>query len=345
MSAIAVSHQQDCGFHFAVGNHIVTTYVRVGIADSNVYREFSMTKMANVVFDSRTVIRISMLGIGAIVGSGLTGTIAMAEELPVTAKTVEGLALQDLEIRQDKNRLFFVLPEGKPVPAKITLPRLANVVKSVHWIAEDNATMQVKSEPAEWTIDVSQPPDRTATVIVAELDAPIELFNKTVIARPEKDSGIILLPAKYAATQGSKLRFEPQPHKNTVGYWSDEHDTAEWTFQCTAAGDYEIDILQGCGKGHGGSRVTLHVAGQSLDFVVQETGHFQNFIWRTLGNVTLKAGNAGGETMSLKLTPQSKPGGAVMDVHAIRLCPKGSQRTFEPELADAKLFPSKEQAQ
>lgn len=304
-----------------------------------------MTKMANVVFDSRTVIRISMLGIGAIVGSGLTGTIAMAEELPVTAKTVEGLALPDLEIRQDKNRLFFVLPEGKPVPAKITLPRLANVVKSVHWIAEDNATMQVKSEPAEWTIDVSQPPDRTPTVIVAELDAPIELFNKNVIARPEKDSGIILLPAKYAATQGSKLRFEPQPHKNTVGYWSDEHDTAEWTFQCTAAGDYEIDILQGCGKGHGGSRVTLHVAGQSLDFVVQETGHFQNFIWRTLGNVTLKAGNAGGETMSLKLTPQSKPGGAVMDVRAIRLCPKGSQRTFEPELADAKLFPSKEQAQ
>ncbi len=300
-----------------------------------------MTKIANVVCHSRTVIRISTLAIGMIAASGLADAIALAEELPAAAKTVEGLTLPDLEIRQDRNRLFFVLPAGKPLPAKITLPRLANVVRSVHWIAEDNATMQVRSEPTEWTIDVSQRPGDSAAVIVAELDSPIELFNKTVVARPEKDSGIILLPAKYAATHGSKLRFEPQPHKNTVGYWSDEHDTAAWTFQSTAAGDYEIDILQGCGKGHGGSKVTLHVADQSLDFVVEETGHFQNFIWRTLGSVTLKASDAE-EAMTLKLTPKSKPGGAVMDVRAIRLCPKGSERTFEPELADAKLLPSKE---
>lgn len=298
-----------------------------------------MTKIANAVFDSRTRLGISMLAISLIVVAGLTGTIAMAEELPATAKAVEGLAVPGMEIRQDKNRLFFVLPEGKPLPTSITLPRLANVVKSVRWIAEDNATMQVKSEPTEWTIDLSPRPDNSAAVIVAELDAPIELFNKTVIAKPEKDSGIILLPAKYAATHGRKLRFEPQPHKNTVGYWSDAQDTAEWTFRSSAAGDYEIDILQGCGKGHGGSKVTLQVADQSLDFVVEETGHFQNFVWRTLGNVTLKAVDAE-ETMSLKLTPLSKPGGAVMDVRAIRLCPKGSQRTFEPELADPKLLPS-----
>lgn len=300
-----------------------------------------MSKTANFAFYARTVHRISTLAIGVIVGSGFVGTIVLAEELPATATKVEGLTLPDLDIRQNKDRLFFVVPEGKPIPAKITLPRLANVVRSVHWISEDKATMQVHSEPAEWTIDVSTRPENTAAVIVAELDAPLELFHPTVVARPEKDSGIILLPAKYAATHGSKLRFEPQPHKNTIGYWSDEHDTVEWTFQNAAAGDYEIDILQGCGKGHGGSKVTLLVADQPLDFVVEETGHFQNFIWRTLGTVTLEAGDAK-EAMSLKLTPQSKPGGAVMDVRAIRLCPTGSKRTFEPELADAKLLPPKE---
>ena len=233
------------------------------------------------------VISISMLAIGVIVGGGLTRTIALAEELPATAKAVEGLELPNLEIRQDKDRVYVVLPEGKPLPAKLTLPRLANVVRSVHWIAEDNATMQVGSEPTEWTIEVSQRPNNTPAVIVVELDAPLELFNKTVIARPEKDTGIILLPAKYASTQGSKLRVEPQPHENTVGYWSDENDTAEWTFHVAAAGEYEIDILPGCGKGHGGSKVTLQVADQSLVFVVEETGHFQNCIWRTPGSVTL----------------------------------------------------------
>lgn len=300
-----------------------------------------MPKFTNIFMNSCPLIGVSFLVISLMLRVGLTASVAAAEELPETSKVVEGLVLPGLELRQDKSRLYFVFPEGKPLPVRITLPRLANVVKRVHWIAEDNATMHIKSEPTEWTIDVSPRPDNTAAVIVAELDAPIELFNKTVIAKPEKDSGIILLPAKYAATHGSKLRFEPQPLKNTVGYWSDAQDTAEWMLQSTAAGDYEIDILQGCGKGHGGSKVTLNVADQSLDFIVEETGHFQNFIWRTLGSVTLKVGDAE-EAMSLKLKPQSKPGVAVMDVRAIRLCPKGSQRTFEPELADAKLLPLKE---
>ena len=84
----------------------------------------------------------------------------------------------------------------------------------------------------------------------------------------------------------------------------------------------------------------LQVADQSLDFVVEETGHFQNFIWRTLGSIKLVASDAK-EPTTLTLTPQTKPGGAVMDVRAIRLCPKGSTRTFESELADAKSLPAK----
>jgi len=261
------------------------------------------------------------------------------KELPATASTVSGLTLPNLEVFRDKNQLYFVLPEGKPLPISIPLPRLANVVKSIHWISEDKATMQVKPEPTEWAIELSQPPPASKWIVVAELDAPVELFHKDLLVRPDKDSGVILLPAKYAATLGSKLRFEPQPHKNTVGYWSDEHDTAEWSFQYSEAGIYEIDILQGCGKGHGGSKVTLQVSDQSLDFVVEETGHFQNFIWRTLGSVSLQNSNPDRPSW-LKLIPQSKPGGAVMDVRAVRLCPTGSRRTFEPELVEPKSLPT-----
>ena len=261
-------------------------------------------------------------------------------ELPAAAAKVSGLTLPNLEVLRDKNQLYFVLPDGKPLPTSILLPRLANVVQSIHWISEDDATMQIKPEPTEWSIELSQPPHASKRIVVAELDAPVELFHKNILVRPDENSGVILLPAKYAATLGNKLRFEPQPHKNTVGYWSDEHDTVEWSFQCSESGIYEIDILQGCGKGHGGSKVTLQVVDQSLDFVVEETGHFQNFIWRTLGSVSLQNGNPD-ETLLLKLTPQSKPGGAVMDVREVRLCPTGSRRTFEPELAEPKSLPKR----
>jgi hypothetical protein len=37
--------------------------------------------------------------------------------------------------------------------------------------------------------------------------------------------------------------------------------------------------------------------------------------------------------MTLKLVPRSKPGGAVMDVRAVRLSLPGTQRSFESELA------------
>ena len=295
------------------------------------------TSVVNSSFRSQFFNPVRLLSIG--IAACCSANIAMAEDLPATVKVVDGLMLSDLDVRQDENRLYFVVPAGKSTPAKIDLPRLGNVVKSIRWIGEDKTTMQVKSEPTEWTIEVSPLPASSAAVIVAELDAPVEFFNKTITARPDKTSGVILLPAKYAATHGEKLRFEPQPHKNTVGYWANEKDFAEWAFLCSQAGEYEVDILQGCGKGHGGSQVRLQTADQSLDFVVEETGHFQNFIWRTLGSIKLAA-NDPKEPTTLTLTPQSKPGGAVMDVRAIRLCPKGSTRTFESELADPNSLPA-----
>ena len=89
-----------------------------------------------------------------------------------------------------------------------------------------------------------------------------------------------------------------------------------------------------------GHSLKFQVGDESLEFVVEETGHFQNFIWRTLGSIKLAANDAKGPT-TLSLTPQTKPGGAVMDVRAIRLCPKGSTRAFESELADPKSLPAK----
>lgn len=302
------------------------------------FREFQMTPVSKPLIYLKSLIRLPLLTVAAMAACCQVSDALMPEDLPAAAANVEGLTIPDLKVLQAQNQLYFVLSEEKPLPPVIRLPRIANIVLGVRWISEETTTMQVKSEPAEWTIALSQPPENAARVIVVELDAPVELYDQKVIARPDKDSGIILLPARHALTHGTSLRFEPQPHKNTLGYWSNMHDTAEWSFQSPESGTWEIDILQGCGTGHGGSRVSLQVAGQSLEFVVQETGHFQNFIWRTLGSVTLKH-HVPGKISTLKLVPQSRPGGAVMDVRAIRISPPGIERTFTPELADPKLLP------
>jgi hypothetical protein len=82
------------------------------------------------------------------------------------------------------------------------------------------------------------------------------------------------------------------------------------------AGAYEVEIQQGCGEGSGGAEVAVEVVGRTLSFTVQETGHFQQMIARTIGQVELAAGK---QTLAVK--PRTKSGIAVMDLRRVVLRP------------------------
>jgi arylsulfatase A len=137
------------------------------------------------------------------------------------------------------------------------------------------------------------------------------------VPHPQDKGGVVTLPASKADVTGTQLRFEPLPHKNTLGYWVDVNDKARWEFTITTPGKFKVEVLQGCGKGHGGSEVNVVVADQVVRFTVEDTGHFQNFLRRPIGEVTIdKTGR-----YSLSVEPQKKPGGAVMDLRAVMLTP------------------------
>ena len=76
-----------------------------------------------------------------------------------------------------------------------------------------------------------------------------------------------------------------------------------------------MEIYQGCGKGHGGSLVQIQIDDQELNFEVEETGHFQNFRTRVLGDVELSQRRI----YRLSVGGRKKAKGAVMDVREIRL--------------------------
>jgi arylsulfatase A-like enzyme len=129
-------------------------------------------------------------------------------------------------------------------------------------------------------------------------------------------NGIVSLPAKAATPHGEKLRYEEQTYKNTLGFWVNKDDWAEWSCDVPSAGKYEVDILQGCGKGSGGARVEFTVGAEKFTTTVVETGHFQHFIRRSLGTVDLPAGK-----LAVSVKALSKPGAAVMDLREVRLIP------------------------
>lgn len=133
---------------------------------------------------------------------------------------------------------------------------------------------------------------------------------------PEKD-GRIVLQARSARVQGVMLRYEPLPHKNTLGYWVNPQDWAEWDLTATEPGEYEVELLQGCGNGSGGSRIACEIAGQTLAHTVVETGGFQQF--QAIGIGRIKIAEPGRLTFSVKAL--SKPGPAVMDLRQVVLRP------------------------
>ncbi|HEX5104454.1 MAG TPA: alpha/beta hydrolase fold domain-containing protein [Pirellulaceae bacterium] len=206
----------------------------------------------------------------------------------------------------------------KPAGGVLQIPRLNNPVK-VAYVRGDAAKTPLKLSPGvrEWMIDVSPLPGGAIgqTVIVETVGRPhVPTIPRVVGGSAD---GSIVLHAHDAVTHGENLRYEPQPHKNTVGYWTNEDDWCEWRCYVEQPGKYELQILQGCGKGQGGSEVEVQIGDQFVTFTVEDTGHFQNFKERSLGTVTLAAP----QVNSLQIRAKTKAAAAVMDVRQVRLIP------------------------
>ena len=137
---------------------------------------------------------------------------------------------------------------------------------------------------------------------------------KTVV---QADDGTVLLHARDVTIHGTTVRYEAQPNKNTVGYWTKADDWISWDLEVTKPGKFSVEILQGCGKGSGGAEVEFAVGEQTLKVKVEETGGFQNFVARDIGAYTLD--KPGKYTLTVK--PKTKPGPAVMDLRQITLKP------------------------
>jgi arylsulfatase A-like enzyme len=134
---------------------------------------------------------------------------------------------------------------------------------------------------------------------------------------PQSADGTVLLPAHEATIHGSTVRYEPAAHKNTIGYWTRKDDWVSWEFALAKPGSFAVEVLQGCGKGSGGAEVEVSVGAAKLSFVVEDTGHFQNFVPRTIGSLALTT--KGPHMLTVK--PKTKPGVAVMDLRRVTLRP------------------------
>ncbi len=131
--------------------------------------------------------------------------------------------------------------------------------------------------------------------------------------------GTIVLHAKSATTYSENMRYEPKEEKQCLGFWTNKEDWAEWVFDVSAPGNFEMEIYYGCGTGNEGSQVDILVNDQEKSLVVEDTGGFQSWKKLSLGQVTLDTPGKN----KVAILPATKAAKAVFDVQKVILTPKG----------------------
>ena len=234
------------------------------------------------------------------------------------------------------SRLIF---DGKPLESRALYwhyPHYSNqggkpsgAIRDGHWklIRSDEdgrlELFKLSREGSESTNLIDKHPEKAR-----ELDAKLEAWRKSVSAKvvtsnpsfvpnPQAADGSISLHASTAEVHGVMLRFEPLPHKETLGYWVRADDWASWEFEVSRPGSFQVEALVGCGQGSGGSVVEFRVDEQKLRFTVPVTGGFQSFKQQSIGRAMLDLKGR----HRLEVHVVSKPGAAVMDLRRVMLKP------------------------
>jgi hypothetical protein len=234
----------------------------------------------------------------------------------------------------DDNKLSLRFKEF-PKEGKLAIPRLYNPIRQIYWQSEKadapRVPLSVDVLPTRWILKCEAIPNSSVNGhIVVEVEGRLQSQMGQAISA-HADGGFTL-PACLGITLGTMLRYEPQPHKNTVGYWTQASDRVRWPIQVDRAGEFNIGVLQGCGAGQGGSKAEFRlvgpvdpkiafdstVPGKAIDsaaFEVLDTGHFQNFQWRHIGSV--KVAEPG--LYFAEVVPVQIAKNALMDIRCIQL--------------------------
>jgi len=191
-------------------------------------------------------------------------------------------------------------------------------------------TLHPTREPARHylgEIYVEQPGEYALALFApaSAAEKKVEIHELALIPAPEGPmtiqaaDGRVTLEAKTATTWSENMRYEPKPEKNCLGYWTSEDDFAEWEFEVTKPGKFEVSVFYGCGSGNHGSEVAVRSGGQELKFTTTDTGGFQNWQEARLGRIEI---NQSGKTF-LIVDPVNKTKAAVLDVQRVVLTPAG----------------------
>ncbi len=214
---------------------------------------------------------------------------------------------------QKPERLFLHVFDWPKEP--LFVPGLKSKVEEAYLLADPKrASLPVSQNEDGATVTLpAAAPDKIASVVVLEIDGPADVAPYSV---PQASDGSFTFPAVDATIHGKTARYDGNPGKDNIGYWTNSQDWVDWNFSMKKAGAFEIEVTYACENAAAGSQFTVETAGKKLAGKVERTGGWTKFVTKNLGPIEIPAGH---QTLAVRAT--AMPNGAVMDLRSVVLKP------------------------
>lgn len=168
-----------------------------------------------------------------------------------------------------------------PADGKLTVPRLANEVKSAELLAGKVALKVEKSDDGPVLRLPAQAPHAVCSTIKLVIQGKPEIGSVVVAAGPD---GVIRLRAGDARIEGAELKIEGNDAESNIGYWSNPKDFVSWDLRAAKAGKYQIQVEAAAPDE--GSVLQIQDVGK-LAYSVPKTGNYSTYQVTKVGEVTL----------------------------------------------------------
>jgi alpha-L-fucosidase len=198
-----------------------------------------------------------------------------------------------------------------PADGKLLVPGLKNKADKA-WLLADKKRKPLNTISTPEGMTVSVPlgaPDSISSTVVVHIKGSLEIEQIGLTQAPD---GSLTLPASEARTRG-EIKYESGEHRDSLGFWTNPDDWADWEFKVTRPGKVEVFAEVASLKA---ASIEVRTGKERTRAHVPATGDYGRFEVVKLGTLEVPAGNA--IELSLRAV---KEGWQPVNVRCIRLQP------------------------
>lgn len=188
------------------------------------------------------------------------------------------------KIEGDRTTLYLHVFDW-PQDGSLLVPGLKNKPLSAKLLATGE-TLSFKNTDEGVLITVPKnAPDEISSTIVLTISGMPDVDQSYVI-KQAKD-GSLKLAAIDATPHGKQLKYESGGGKDNLGYWTDPSDYADWQFEITTPGKFNVTAQV---ASMGAASLEISVDGKTLKMNFPNTGDYTKFQKIEVGQIELPAG-------------------------------------------------------